>query len=128
MGELPADLVVHDFWPVGSRQAGGSDGIRGGTECVRAHVAGRYGLAGGSGSGGSCGSCHLAGRHTTDEATTNLLGSVQLSSGKRPRAGDERARTIVKWSFSLEQPHDPLCTIGRPGGDKASIGFAQRLW
>jgi hypothetical protein len=121
------DLVVHDFWPVWSRQAGGSYGIRGRTECMRAHVAGRYRLAGGSGSRGSWGSCHLVGRHTTDEATTNLLGSVQLSSGKSSRAVDERARTIVSWSFSLEQPHDTLCTVGRPGGDKAPIRFAQRL-
>jgi hypothetical protein len=125
--QLPTDLVVHDFWPVWSRQAGGSYCIRGGTECVRAHVAGRYRLAGGSGGRGSCGSCHLVCRHTTDEAPTNLVGRHQLSSGKSSRAGDERARTIVSWSFSLEQPHDTLCTIGRPGRDKAPIRFAQRL-
>jgi hypothetical protein len=111
----------------GRSEAGGSDGIRGGTERVGAHVAGRYGLAGGSRSRGSYRSRHLGGRHTTDEATTNLLRSVQLSSGKRPRAGDERARTIVSWSFSLEQRDDPLCTIGRPSGDQAPIGFAHRL-
>ena len=40
---------------------------------------------------------------------------------------DDGLREGVHWSFSLEQPHDPLCTIGRPGGDKAPIGFAQRL-
>jgi hypothetical protein len=102
VGDLPVDLVVHDFWPVGSRQAGGFDGISGGTEGVRTHVAGRHGLTSGSGSRGSCGSSYLAGRHTTDEATANLLTSVQLSSGKRPRAGDGRARTIVSWRFCLK--------------------------
>jgi hypothetical protein len=29
VGELPANLIVDDLWPVGGRQAGGSDGIRG---------------------------------------------------------------------------------------------------
>jgi len=84
-------------------------------------------LTGGAGSRRSCGSCHLAGRNTTDEPTTNLLSGVQLSSGKRPSAGDQCARTVVSWSFSLEQANHPLSTIGRPCGDDPPIGFAQRL-
>jgi hypothetical protein len=102
VGELPADLVVHDFWPVGSRQDGGPDGIRGGRRR----------------------NCHVGDRDTTDEATANLFCRIQLSSGRRPRAGDERPRTLVIGSFSLEQPQDPLCTIGCPSGDKAPIGLA----
>lgn len=128
VGELPAGLVVDDLWPIGSRQNGGFDGIRRGTQCMRAHVADAYGLTGGPGSRGGCGRTHLAGRHAADEAAADLLGNVQLATGERPSAGDGRARTIVSGSFGLEQHQDPLCAIGRPGGDKAPVGFAERLW
>src|SRR5579864_2892121 len=92
-----------------------------------AHVADGYRLTGGSGSGGRGGSLYFVGRHATDEAATNLLGSVELASGERPSAGDRSARAIVSWSLGLEQPQDPLCTIGSPCGDKTSVGFAERL-
>jgi hypothetical protein len=127
VGELPADLVVDDFWPVGSRQTGGFDGIRGGAQCVSAHVADRDGLTGGSGSRGSGSSFDLAGRHTTHEAAANLFGGVQLSSGERPSAGDGCARAIISWSYDLEQPQDPLSAIGCPTGDKSPVGFAEGL-
>jgi hypothetical protein len=127
MGELPADLVVNEFGSIGGRQAGGFDGIRGGARCVRAHVADGYGLTGGSGSRRGCRSFHLAARHPTDEAATNLLGSAQLSSGERASGGDGSARAIVCWSFGLKQLQDPLCATGSPCGDKASVGFAERL-
>jgi hypothetical protein len=125
--ELPADLVVHDLWSVRGRQAGGFDGIRGGAQCMRAHVADGRGLTGGTGSGGGCGSLHLVGRHATDEAPANLPGRVALSSGERPSASEGGARPVVGWSGGLEQAENPLCTIGSPCGDTASFGLAERL-
>jgi hypothetical protein len=125
--ELPADLVVHDLWSAWGRQAGGFDGIRGGAQCVRTHVADGHGLTGGSGSGSGCGSLDLVGRHATDEAPANLLGSVELSSGERPSASDGGARAVVSWSAGLKQAEHPLCAIRSPCGDLASFGLAERL-
>jgi hypothetical protein len=125
--ELPADLVVHDLWSAWSRQAGGFDGIRGGAQCVRAHMADGHGLTGGSGSGSGCGSLLFVGRHTTHEAPANLLGSVELSAGVRPSASDGGARAVVSWSIGLKQPEHPLCTIRGPCGDTASFSLAERL-
>jgi hypothetical protein len=124
MGEQPADFVLDDFWPVGGRQAGRLDGIRGSAYCVRTHVADGYGLAGGSGSGSCRGSLHLTGSDATDESTADLLGSVQLSPGERPGPGDERTRAVILWSFGLEHPQNPLCAVGGPCGDETSVGFA----
>jgi hypothetical protein len=128
VGELPADLVADDLWPVGRRQADGFDGIRGGAQCVRAHVTDGYGLTGGSGRGGCCWSLYLADRHATDEAAANHIGSVQLSSSEGTGAGYGSARAVISWSFGLKQPQNPLCAIGGPRGDKTSVGFAERLW
>ncbi|MGH9044430.1 MAG: hypothetical protein ACRDVP_06305 [Acidimicrobiales bacterium] len=66
MSELPADLALGGFWPVGGDQAGRLGGVCGGAQCVRAHVADGDGLTRGSGSGSCCGSLHLAGRNTTE--------------------------------------------------------------
>jgi hypothetical protein len=127
VSELPADLVVHNLWPVWSRQARGFDGIRGGTQSVRAHVADGHGLTGGSGSGSGRGSVHLVCRHATDEAPANLLGSIELSSGERPSASNRGARAVVIWSVGLKQAEHSLCTIRGPHGDTASVGLAERL-
>jgi hypothetical protein len=84
------------------REAGGIDGIRGGTECVRAHMADRDGLAGGSG-GGRCGrSLHVTLANAARKPTANLLGSVQLSPGERAGPGDESPRAVIIRSLSLE--------------------------
>ena len=123
MSELPADLFLGGFWPVRSRQAGGFDGIRGGTQCVRTHVADGYGLTGGSGGGSGCGSLYVTGSAATDESTADLLGSVQLCSGERPGPGNRSARAVISWCFSLKQPQNPLSAVGGPGGDKASVGL-----
>lgn len=76
MGELPADLVVDDFWPARCCEAGGFGGISGGAQCVRAHVADGYGLTGGSGSSQCGGIFYITGRDATGESTANFLGSV----------------------------------------------------
>jgi hypothetical protein len=47
--ELPADLLFDELWPLWLRKADGFGGIGGGTESMRAHVADRDGLPGGSG-------------------------------------------------------------------------------
>jgi hypothetical protein len=113
--------------PVGSRQAGGFDGIRGGTQCVRAHVADGYGLTGGPGGGSGRGSLDVTGSAAADESTADLLGSVQLSAGERPGPRNRSARAVISWRFSLEQPQDPLSAVGGPGGDTAPVGFAEGL-
>jgi hypothetical protein len=127
MAELPADLLVHDLRATWSRETGGSDGIRGGAQCMRAHVTDRHGLAGGSGSSRRRGSLHLIGRHAPDEASANLLCRVELSSGERSSASDGGARPIVNWSLGLKKAENPLCTIRGPCGDTASFGLAERL-
>ena len=101
MGELPSDLVLGGFWPVGSRQSDRFDGEGGDTQCVRPHVADSYGLAGSSGSGRCGGIFYVAGRDTTDEPMANLVGSLQLSPGKRPGPGDSNAKTVILLSFGL---------------------------
>ena len=76
VSEMPADLVAARFWPVGGGQAGGLDGIRGGAECVRAHMSDGYALTGGSGSGDCRGNLDITGGVATDESTADLLGSA----------------------------------------------------
>jgi hypothetical protein len=100
--ELPIDLVVDDFRPVGSRQADGFDGICRGTKCVRAHMTNGHRLTGGSGSSNCRGSLHFTGGDTTDESAANLLGCVQLTSGERASAGDKCPRADITWSLSLK--------------------------
>lgn len=120
------DLVVHDFRTVGRGLAHGFDGIGGRAERMSAHVADGDGLTGGSSRGGR-GTCHLAGGDAADEAATDLRSGVQLSPGERPGAGDGRARTIVSWSFGLEEAEDPFCAVRGPSGEETSVGFAERL-
>jgi hypothetical protein len=74
--ELPADLVFDGFWPSRVRKAGGFDGISGGPECVRAHMAHGDGLTGGPGGGRRGGSLYITGTDATGKPTANLLGSV----------------------------------------------------
>lgn len=124
MGELPADLVIDGFWPVRSRQAGGFGGIRGSAECMRAHVADGYGLAGGSGNRRCGRSFYLSGRDRTGESAANFVGSVQFSAGERAGSGDGRAWAVIIRSFDLKQIENPLNTVRRPRSDATSIGFA----
>jgi hypothetical protein len=125
--ELPADLGFSGFRPVRVRKAGGCDGIRGGTECVRAHMADGDCLPGGSGRGRGGGSRYLTHTDATGEPTTDLLGGASLSPGERPSPGDERPRAVIIWSLSLKEPEDPFDAVGGPCGDKTSVGFAERL-
>jgi hypothetical protein len=127
VGELPPDLVFDDLRPVGSPQAGGPNGIRGGAKRVRAHVADGYSLTCGSGGRDGCRSFHLADRHASDEPTTNLRGGVQLSTGVSPSSGDGGTRAVISWSLGLKQPQDALCAVGGPCGDKAPVGLAEGL-
>jgi hypothetical protein len=127
MGELPVDLVIDGFWPVGSRQTDGPDRVRGGAQRVRPHVADGYGLTSRSGSRSCRGVLDLSSGNTADESTADLLGSVQLSSRERPSAGDSGARAVIRRSASLEQPQNSLGTVGGPCGDKTSLVVAQRL-
>ena len=53
---------------------------------------------------------------------------MELSAGERAGPGDERPRAVIIGSFSLKQPEHPLCAVGGPGGNKTSVGFAERLW
>jgi hypothetical protein len=78
------------------------DGISGGAERVRAHVADGYGLTGGSRGSACCARRDIARGDATDEAATNLRSSAHLSSGERPSAGDGNPRAVVSWSFGLE--------------------------
>jgi hypothetical protein len=127
LGETGLEVTDDGFRPVASRQASGFDGIRGGTQRVRTHVADGCGLTGGSGGGSGRGSLHLAGRDTANESAADLLGSVELSSGERASAGDGSARAVISWRFSLKESQNPLSAVGGPCGDEASVGFAQRL-
>jgi hypothetical protein len=125
--ELPADLVFDALWPIRICEAGGHGGIRGRTERVGAHVADAHGLAGGSGRGRCSGGPNLAGTDATDKAAADLLRRAQLSSGERSGPGDERPRPAIIWSLNLEQPENALGAVSGPGGDNASVVFAQSL-
>ncbi len=128
VGELPADLVVDRFWPIGGRQAGGLRGIPGGAQRVRAHVADADRLAGGSSSGDRCRSLHFVRAHASYEATSYLLGRAELSPGERAGPGDECPRAPVIWHLRLEEAENSLCAVGGPLGEKTPVGLAQRLW
>ena len=103
MLELPADLLFDGLWTVRIGKAGGVGGISGRTQRVRAHVADRDGLAGGSSSGRCGGSLHITSANATDKPTANLVRSFEFSPGERAGPGDESSRAAIIWSFSLEQ-------------------------
>lgn len=127
MGELPTDFVVGRLWTVRIRESDGFDGISGGAQCMRSHMADGHRLTGGSGSG-QCGRrFDLTRRYATFESAADFLGSVQLSPGERAGTGDGRAGPFITWSFGLKQSKNPLCAVGGPGGHKTAVSFAQRL-
>lgn len=103
MVELPADLVRNSFWPVRVRKADGSDRVRGRTECVRAHVADSYGLAGGPGRSRSGWSLELASTDAAGKPAANLLGSAELAPGERAGPGDQSPGAVVIWGLSLKE-------------------------
>jgi hypothetical protein len=109
--ELPADLVLDGFRPIRVRKADGSDGVSGGTECVRAHVADGYGLTGGSGSSCSGGSDDITRADATGEPTTDLLRRVQLTPGEGAGPRDQRPRAIIIRSLVLKQPKNSLNAV-----------------
>jgi hypothetical protein len=80
-------------------------------------------LIGGSRSCGCRGSLYVTGSPATDESTAYLVGGVQLSLGERPGPGDGSARSVILWSFCLEQTQNPVRAVGGPRGDKTSVGF-----
>jgi hypothetical protein len=125
--QLPADLVVDRSWALGMRKAGGSGGIRGRTECMRTHVADGDGLTGGPGSGRCGRRVDIARTDATGKAPADPFCSLQLAPRERSRPGDERPRAVIMRRLGLEEPEHSLCTIRGPGGDRTSLGFAQRL-
>lgn len=128
MLELPADLVFPRFWPLRVCEAGGPRGIGGGTEGVRAHVADGDSLTGSSGRGDRRGSFYLTRADAIDETTPNLRSSTQLSPSEPAGPGDQRPGAVIIWSLSLKDSQDALGAVGSPCSDKASVGFAKRLW
>jgi hypothetical protein len=125
--DLPADLVVDGFRPVWPGKACGFDGISGGAQCVRSHMAHGDGLTGGP-SSGRCGrSLYLTRTDATDEPTADLLSSVQLCVGECAGPSDQSPRAVIIGSFNLEQRQNPLCTVGGPRSHQTSIGLAERL-
>jgi hypothetical protein len=76
VAELPADLIFDRFWPVRVREAAGFDGISGGTQGVRAHMADGDGLTGGSSSGRCGGSLDFTWTDAAGKSTADPLGSV----------------------------------------------------
>jgi len=106
----------------------GSRGIGGSAQRVRAHMADGDRLTGGSRGSLRSRSLHITGTDATGKPTADLLGRAQLTPGERAGPGDERARAIIIWSLSFKEPENALCAVCSPSGDKASVGFAQRLW
>jgi hypothetical protein len=91
-------------------------------------VADGDGLTGGSGSGRCGGTLYLTRTDATGKPTANLVGSVELSAGECASPGDECPRAAIIWSLSLKEPENPVGAVGGPGGDKAAVGFAERVW
>jgi hypothetical protein len=104
VAELPADLFLDGFWPIGVREADGFGGICGGAKCVRAHMADGDGLSGGSGSGRCGGGLHITSADATDKPTADLLRGVQLSPGECAGPSDQSPRAVIARRLSLEQP------------------------
>lgn len=127
MRELPAYLVFDGFWIVAVRKAHGFDRIRGGAECMSAHMAYGDGLNGGSCSRSGSRSFHLTDRHTACKTATNFISGVQLSFGESPRPGNMGPRTSVSRVLSFKQTEDSACAIRSPGGDQTPVGFAKGL-
>jgi hypothetical protein len=103
MVELPTNLFFDGFWPIRIRNAGGFGGVGRGAECVRAHMTGGCGLAGGSGSGRCCTTRYLTRTDPTDKPAANSFGSGHFSSGVRPGPGDKSARAAVAWGLSFKE-------------------------
>jgi hypothetical protein len=113
---------------VGISEAGSVGCAGGGPERVRTHVADGGCLTGCSRCGHRGRSLDLVRADATDEATTNHLGSPELSSGERAGSCDQNPRSVIVGSLRLKETQNAFCAIGGPRGNKASFCFAQRLW
>jgi hypothetical protein len=80
-----------------------------------------------AGGGCRCGSFDLSDRHAPDETAANLTGGVKLASRVRPSTPNRGPNALIAGHLNLKQPKDPLSTLSGPRGDKAAVGFAQRL-
>jgi hypothetical protein len=125
--ELPIDFIDLGIWPVGSCEARGLDGVGRSAQRVRAHVTDRNRLTGRAGGGCRCGSLDLSDRHAPDETAANLTGGVKLASRVRPSTSNRGPNALITGCLSLKQPKNSLSTVSGPRGDKAAVGFAQRL-
>jgi hypothetical protein len=81
--KLPADLLADSLRPARGGQSSRLDGIRGGTQSVRAHMRDACGLPGRSGGGRRCGSAHLTSGGMSDETATGLS-DAKLATSKGP--------------------------------------------
>ena len=126
MAKLPADLLSDRLRLVRGGQSSRLSGVRGSTECVRAHVRDARGLPGRSGGGYRGRSAHLTSGCVSDESPPGLR-DAKLAAGKRPKPVDGIARAAIPRSFHLEQSDHPLRAVRRPRGDDPPVGFAQRL-
>lgn len=110
-----------------SGQTGRSDGISGGAQCMRTHVANGCGLTRGPGGSGGCGRFRLTGSSAVDKSPTYLDARVQLPASKRPGSGNRSARAAIIRSFGFKHPQDPFGAICGPRSEEAPIRFAKRL-
>jgi hypothetical protein len=125
--ELPLQFVGSGLRPVRRGQAGGFDGIGGGAEGVRTHVADGGGLARCSGRGSGGGYVHATRSAAIGEPSANPRARIQLAPGERSGPRDRGARAAIPRPFRFEQPKNPIGTRGGPCCDKAPVDFAQRL-
>ena len=127
MAVLPLNLVADSLGAVGGGKPGRLGGVSGSTQGVRVHVRDGCGLPGCFGGSHRRRSGNLARSGASEEATADLVGNVELATGKSTRSGDGIAGTTVTWSFRLEQPQHTLCAVSPPGRDDPPVGFAQCL-
>ena len=100
--KLPADLDFEGVWTVRGCESDGLSCVRGGPQCVSAHMADTDGLSGGSGCSRCGGNRNLTHSDATNKSTANLVGGVQIPPSERSGPGDENSRAVVIWIFNLK--------------------------
>ena len=127
MTQLPVDFFADSLGAVRGRQPLRFGCVRSRSEGVRTHMPDRGGLACGSSNGDRSGCTHRASATPSDEASADLTGNVNLTTGERAGAGDGLAGSAVVRSFGLEQPQHSLRAVGCPDRDDPTLGLTQRL-
>ena len=121
------DFLADRLRSVGGCQPNRLGGIRGGTQCVRAHMSDTRSLPRRLGGRHRRGAAHFTSGGIPDETAADQVCDAKLTTSKGPSPRDRITGASIPASLRLEQAQHPLRATRRPQRNNPPVGFAQRL-